>query len=393
MPTGSDVYKALPANYLKPKTGSKTAAEWNSFTYAYAPFVFPTLWWINSLNTSKAVRTGRNASMTAEELHCVMLLVQITHLAIRPVISSIQNSELRDNIAQYIPLALRLHPGMKNTRNLHQMTHIPQDIELHGPVYCHWAFKMERLNKKLGDVNTNGKPGERERTALKARYRSTQIGLLHCQLETMASTDAEKSFAANLQNLLEDSLPSDLQGNSKYSATIRSIREDKEDLRNREVGKGIVLRFGQPESLSATELYMIKDALRTSKGTRNVMVHIHDESVNSRSSHPGSWRIFPAAVRFKEVKFQHTRFRGFPGRDNLRQRSLMEFRDCIFAIKPISDILTCRNSEPIKVCAILDVFTHRLSKDGSGQSEERIFAVISDLIRAEADDFLEYRLW
>lgn len=82
-----------------------------------------------------------------------MLLVQINHLAFRPVISSVQLGDLRRTIAEYIPLVLQLFPGIRETKNLHQMPHIPQDIELHGPVYCHWSFKMERLNKKIIDVN------------------------------------------------------------------------------------------------------------------------------------------------------------------------------------------------------------------------------------------------
>lgn len=212
MPSNTDMYTALSERFLMAKTGSKTASQWNSFMHTYAPLVFPVLWYINSLNQSTALRLGYNPLMATEELDAIMLQTQINNLAIRTTISSIQINELRLILSRYTPL----------TKNAHQIEHIPQDIEQHGSVYAQWAFRLERTNKKLDDVNTNGKPGERERTALKARYRGTQVGLLHIQLEDLARTPAEKEFVAGVQPLI-DSMPNDFKVQSRQVRHSRAF--------------------------------------------------------------------------------------------------------------------------------------------------------------------------
>lgn len=361
--------------------------------YTYVPLLFPVLWWMNSNNPSHAIRAGKNPLMTEDEIRAIMLKAQINNLAIRPVISSVQVGELRRTIAEYVPLALRLHPGIVKTKNLHQMTHIPQDIELGGPVYCQWSFKMERLNKKLGDVNNNGKPGERERTALKSRYRSTQIGLMYLQLNDVANSPSEKTFARDIHQLLQDSLPQDFKLESRSSSVVESIVRDTEDLEGASDQERLSVRFPSEGNLSSSELYMVKAALKSSRSGRLLRVCIFDESIGTGSRGSGMFRIFPTATRYKEIRFRHKRFRSFVEYKDIASRALADLKDCLFAIKPERDVLLCRRTVDIKLCAVISVFAHRLTTPSGTLGQERLFMLSSELTARDCQDCLGYRQW
>jgi hypothetical protein len=89
-----------------------------------------------------------------------------------------------------------LCPGLKATRNLHQLAHITDDIRAHGPVYSHWCFVVERTGKTMKNANTNGKVIET--TAINARLRASTASLIQQQLPNHANTPEDLQALAKL---------------------------------------------------------------------------------------------------------------------------------------------------------------------------------------------------
>jgi hypothetical protein len=347
------------------------------------------LWHVNAGNTSNAKRAGRNPLMTEDELKAIMLQAGINNLAIRPIISDIQIGELRRTIEEYDTAVLALHPGVRNTKNLHQMQHTPQDIELHGPVAGHWSFRMERLNKKLGDVNTNGQPGERERTALKARYKSTQVSLLHVWLEATAQTPIQRSFTNDIRKMLSQCIPQDFKANTSTTEAISCICDEVEEASDMRLS-GSIYELGSRDNLSAHELFYVKSALKQNWDTRRLPVSIYNDGHTLRASSM-DFVIYPIVTRFRQMRHDQKRLHHFPAIRNLAELQLKDVKDCLFAIKPQSGVLTCRRQSDIRLYAILTVFSHRLTDHQGNQGPERHYMISTELKMDRADDVLRYR--
>ena len=130
--------------------------------------------------------------MTNEELKVIMILLQITTLALRPTISCVQLNILQQQVDQFIEAALKLHPGLVKIFNLHSCWHIVEDIRSFGPSRSFWCMVSERLNKEFKNQNRNGRQGQAEVLALSAFLRSSKIPQLIDQLSSSARGDLSK---------------------------------------------------------------------------------------------------------------------------------------------------------------------------------------------------------
>lgn len=113
-------------------------------------------------------------AITDDDVSMIMQVSTVNHLLLRPEISSKQIDRAEEVQKDLIPLALRLRPGLENTRNIHHSTHIPDDCRHHGPVNNHWTFGGERIGKEYKGYNTNGK--SIESTVITARLSSVGSG-------------------------------------------------------------------------------------------------------------------------------------------------------------------------------------------------------------------------
>lgn len=132
LPIGID--GIAPGTFCKGASGTATAAQWRTFAIRYAPFVTIETQTRNDL--AKATTTARQRSPMEEcDLRILMLVSQITEIALRVSISSQQLSILRELIGEFQKTSYRERPTIVRCVNFHFVSHLPDGIMRYGPVY------------------------------------------------------------------------------------------------------------------------------------------------------------------------------------------------------------------------------------------------------------------
>lgn len=143
------------------ESGGNTAAQWRTFARHYAAFVLVELWTVN-----EATAKGKANRLDQEELEPLLLVAEITDLVMRYSISEKQIATLRTLIKRLQDISYRDRPTIYRCSNLHWLSHLPDDIEAHGPCPSWWLFGFERNNKILKGANTNGHASNTPLTAM-----------------------------------------------------------------------------------------------------------------------------------------------------------------------------------------------------------------------------------
>lgn len=341
LPTG--IYEAIPSGFLDIKGGTKTSAQWRTWTEVYVPLIWPDIWQMNR-NIPPGHR-DHNPALTDSELRCSLLLSEVNVVALRPNISRTQVAVLRTLIRQWQDLVFLLHPGIQRTRNWHQIAHIVDDILLHGPVYSTWVFAAERLGKLLKQINTNGK--QIETTLLQAQYRSATAALLHALLVAGATTPAERLAAANLTRIREDTT-------ERGTAAAEFLDQMITDLDELETGVNLAFSapsnatlkptHGTAQAISARAWPAIQKRLKLEDPDHDYLLE-GDPAINRLS--PRQLIVRQKSTRYTGLKGPTKRFRVWNDKSgNYRTCNLAEYRDTLFHFQQMASVY-----DPVKVAS------------------------------------------
>jgi hypothetical protein len=191
LPGQGALWMKLPGSFCAIKRGTKTAHQWRFFMELFAPLIFPALAQHSHKNRLNIIDPG--------VMEAILQLSTIIRLLLRPSISQKQVHEAKMIIASFQKRLLQLRPGLRYTRNLHQLAHILGDIEAHRPVYCMWCFHGERFGQEVKYFNTNGK--QVELGALNAQMKAAWVAWLSHQLQSFARSEEEDQLACKLATL------------------------------------------------------------------------------------------------------------------------------------------------------------------------------------------------
>lgn len=152
-------WRGLTHLFISQPNSSPTADDWRVFAEAFGPLGFTQMWGLYGVGTIRAYERQRsifNPKFQPECLEMFMSLFAIVHLLFRPSVSEKQIATAERYIKRFTHLITSHHKGIVDTPNIHFLSHLPQDIRNHGPVYCFWCFSSERFNKVLKNINSNG---------------------------------------------------------------------------------------------------------------------------------------------------------------------------------------------------------------------------------------------
>lgn len=165
-----------------------------------------------------------NNRINGEELQMLLLLSEINLLALRPDISEVQLQRLESLIKTWQILSLRLHPTLKQTRNLHQLVHIPADIRLHGPAPGVSCFAGERYGKALKHINTN--KIQIESSLIHQRIKAAHASRAMSELFHSANNPSETQAANDLLSNHRQSIRKDSNQVTSTNTLLESFKAD-----------------------------------------------------------------------------------------------------------------------------------------------------------------------
>jgi hypothetical protein len=144
---------SVPRNYGEASAGSIKAGEWRILSTVYLPIALVTLW--GEVDGSPPTSTNYHLRV----LDHTMALFQAVNLVCR----STMNKERASKYLSFMKLwvgGLRdlLYPHTERHKarpNIHASLHVPDFLNLYGPVMSWWCFPFERLIGVLQKVKTN----------------------------------------------------------------------------------------------------------------------------------------------------------------------------------------------------------------------------------------------
>ncbi|KAJ7136506.1 hypothetical protein C8R43DRAFT_893851 [Mycena crocata] len=131
--------------------GKLKADQWRTLGTVYMPITLIRLWCASEAG-----------SYRRELLELTMDLVSAVILASSRVTSPSNANHCKKFLLKYRAGLNKLFPDYKCHPNHHMALHIPDFLELFGPIHGWWTFPFERLIGKLQKVRTNYKPGKIE---------------------------------------------------------------------------------------------------------------------------------------------------------------------------------------------------------------------------------------
>jgi hypothetical protein len=246
-------------------SGSTTATDWRAFASLYAPFVYIEIWTVNAHKPAGSL----NALLTEEELALLLLLSEIIDITLRSVISETQVEVLSNRISRIQALGYRLHPGLSAVPNLHFLSHLPQDIRSHGPVYSWWLFPLERLNKLLKSTKRNGHAQDIALQAFRKFERFTTVGSIGGK-ESQGAKTAGELFAQQLrQNFFHAGTQSNkTEVQEEAEIWERDLQERTDALTESGTGDLVFLSPGLPTPIGTQLLRDIQAAWNSTDGSK-----------------------------------------------------------------------------------------------------------------------------
>ncbi|KAI0650959.1 hypothetical protein C8Q79DRAFT_901952 [Trametes meyenii] len=104
--------------------------------------------------------------------------------------------------------------------NHHLSLHLPQCLDLFGPVHGWWAFPFERYNGVLQRLNTNNKPGDMPLTFMRYFYKA---GMLRSLLSTLEWPDVE--VYTDMAKSIDAAIGDALRGTRVMDVLTSSVRQ------------------------------------------------------------------------------------------------------------------------------------------------------------------------
>jgi hypothetical protein len=145
---------SVPHNYGEASAGSIKAAEWRILSTVYLPIALITLW--GEVDGSPPTSTSHHL----RALDHTMALFQAVNLVCR----STMNAERASKYLSFMKLWVsglrdfKLYPHTEKHKarpNIHASLHVPDFLNLYGPIMSWWCFPFERLIGVLQKVKTN----------------------------------------------------------------------------------------------------------------------------------------------------------------------------------------------------------------------------------------------
>lgn len=330
----SGIYHRIGTDFLDVKGGTKTSAQWRTFTEVYEPLIWPVIWRHNERLGSTSLQ--HNPLLSDDELECSLLLSEVNILALRPVISQSEVEYLAEVIRRWQDLVFKLHPGIQRTRNWHQLSHLVHDILLHGPSSSLWVLAAKRLGKLLKAINTNGK--QVETTLLQGRYKAAMSSLLQAQLLCDATTDAERITVQQLADKYQVFMESD---QSSGAAANRLLDEMNRDIK--ELETCLQLARSAPDSkrltpfngelVEAPKHSLLAIRTRLSEMDPSHDYYLEGEQLPNPPS-PCQITLRTVAVRYRGIANQNKTFKSWPSAiGSYRTANLAAYKDTLFCFR------------------------------------------------------------
>lgn len=138
-------HKSPPANLGEASHGKLKADQWRSLMEFDIPVALAQLWDMNSERR--------------QLFHCTMLLAIAMRYATSHVVTSYHITQYKRYMLEYLLMLRKLDPESDLRPNHHEALHIPDFLELYGPMHGWWMFVYERTIGLLQNTNTNFKIG------------------------------------------------------------------------------------------------------------------------------------------------------------------------------------------------------------------------------------------
>ena len=321
----------------------------------YAPLIIPEFALQSRVidNGLPGNRYRTKTTISEDEVDLVLTVSAVNVVLIRPEISKTQVDTGEQLIQELIPMALRLRPGLRATRNIHQCIHIPGDIRAHGPVYCHWCFAGERFGKCVKNDNSNGRVIES--TAINARLKASTAGLVQRRLAQYAHGDEEKASVVKMETFSRT-----LQGNDRghgssaselfdeFQSNLRRLQTDMNDgdlqggvLRARSKRFQLMGRHAAP--YSNIQASVIAECLTNSASNTMGYIYVPDDSEQPRGLN--TFFIQHLGIRHTKLDAYNKWFVPYASKAD-GQGLLSSFRDRLAIIQSPLDVFRCMNADP-----------------------------------------------
>jgi hypothetical protein len=142
-----------PANVGLPAAGTLKADNWRVLFEIYVPLALLSLW------GQESPIAVHNAAQMANVLETSMFLTCASLNMAKRRPTPQDRERLRECWRSYIQRIKQHFPGFSIPSH-HLAFHIPDFVDLFGPVHNFWCFTGERLIKKLRDIPHNHKHGQ-----------------------------------------------------------------------------------------------------------------------------------------------------------------------------------------------------------------------------------------
>ncbi len=138
-------HKSPPKNLGEARHGKLKADQWRSLMEFDIPVALAQLWTENSERQ--------------QLFHCTMLLAIAIRYATSHVVTQEHISQYKKYMLDYLKALRQIDPQSTLHPNHHEALHIPDFLELFGPMHGWWMFVYERMIGLLQQTNTNYKIG------------------------------------------------------------------------------------------------------------------------------------------------------------------------------------------------------------------------------------------
>jgi hypothetical protein len=344
----------------------------------YVPLILPEIALLSRSNEARnSNNRGKSSTrITPEEVEMLLLLSGINLVLIRPEISEIQLQEAEKLIKRLVPLALKIRPGLRATRNLHQLIHIIDDIRAHGPIYSHWCMCGERCGKCIKNGNTNKKT--LEITAINARLKASTAGLIQSVLSRYTEHPEDQEAVLKLASFQSGFLKNDQARGSSASELYAEMQADAAQV---EAGVYRTLngRLLGPLKVTPAPLSYLEPNLRpivlqtlmnSEQNDGNVTYTFHERGAEVPQGEDLDNTYFIQRMVKKHARLD-THYKGF-NTWNLKAdpttANVESFRDRMAIYQPSRNVLYCTYDSPSLI--LLDnILTVKAATNG-GQSRE-----------------------
>lgn len=353
LPTGC---LTVNAQFLTKSGGSGTAAHWRSWIETYVPLLYPSIWAANGAESRRSRapnELGHNTRLTEQELRLVLLLAEWSSLVMRPSISETMLAKAEELIVEWQKQAFKLHPMLRGLPNMHFIRHIGQDIRSFGPVYGFWNFAPERINKLLGNMNSNNHSGLE--TSLLRRF--LDLGMVEPllgRLEGQAANDAQVDAAQALKQVYGKVAADD--------PVISVFRTAPEDLAAETLCRDqLRLAKGKPGQIQVDILFYMKTAISKYFDSASFR---HDEP-GREAQPPASFVLHPNVTNHARFVYGRKVFKSLEHPSLLAKQQTACLKDCLFEFREDSEVFNCVLGRR-KTFLIDRIFTHiRHTKDAT----------------------------